>query len=477
MSRSVAALAQQIVSLGLVADAQLRECQDEQGALGASTDDLLRVLERKGYLTPFQIQKLKKGDQDGYFLGAYRLLYQISAGSFGRVYRADDPRTGRVVAIKALRRRWSNDPHAIELFEREARLGMTLRHPNIVAILALDKDTGSKTYYIVMEFVEGGSLRDFLTIRKKLAAAEALALMHDATAGLAHAFSRGVTHRDMKLTNILISAQRVAKLVDFGLAGLGAFGNDEERVDRSVDYAGLEKATNVKPGDVRSDIYFLGAVFYEMLTGRAPLLQTKDKNARMQRERFENVLPIGGDELDAPPAVFQLVERMMSLRPEQRYQTPVQLLEAVKQVQREVEEIEHASAEEESGSPEVFLVESSKRLQEGINTSLSQLGYTVAMARTPNAALMRFEQRPYHVLVMDVGAIGVTGVDVFKQVRALADKLGRPLPAILMFSENQDELRKQVEEDERTAILVRPLTIRHLLDKLHALAPIGGAQP
>ena len=123
---------------------------------------------------------------------------------------------------------------------------MALRHPNIVSILSTAKDPASKQYYIVMEFVEGGNLRDFLVIRKKLGAAEALRVLEEAVAGLAHAFSRGVTHRDMKPTNILISAQGAAKLVDFGLAGIthGAAPADaadgDDQVDRSVDYAGLE---------------------------------------------------------------------------------------------------------------------------------------------------------------------------------------------------------------------------------------------
>ena len=145
-----------------------------------------------------------------------------------------------------------------------------------------------------MEFVEGGNLRDFLSIRKKLNAAEALKLIEDAVSGIAHAYSRGVTHRDLKLTNVLISTQGTAKLVDFGLAGIFSRKGLEldaggEKVDRTVDYAGLEKRTGVRPGDVRSDIYFLGCILYEMLTARSPLLMTRDPRVRMSPQRFDNV--------------------------------------------------------------------------------------------------------------------------------------------------------------------------------------------
>src|SRR5689334_9324615 len=123
-------LTQLIQKLGLVTESQLQDAIFELGHR-QTPDELLRVLERKGFLTSFQIAKLKKGDPDGFAIGGYRILYKIASGSFGRVYRADDPESGRVVAIKILRRRHSENPHTIDLFEREGRVGLSLRHPNI----------------------------------------------------------------------------------------------------------------------------------------------------------------------------------------------------------------------------------------------------------------------------------------------------------------------------------------------------------
>src|SRR5437868_3271549 len=269
-----AALAELAIRVGLLTPGQVQEVWDELGTQGGEPEPWLRAMERKGYVTPLQTGRLLKQERDGYFLGGYRLLYKIASGSFGRVYRADDPRTGRVVAIKVLRRKWSEDKHNIELFEREGRVGMTLHHPNIVEILAVNRDPSSRQYFIVMEFVEGGNLKDFLTIRKKLEPAETLRILEDVSSGLHHALTQGLTHRDMKLTNILVSSQGVAKLVDFGLAGVfakghgGAAGKDQEEahVDRTVDYAGLEKTTKVASGDTRSDLFFLGCVAYHLLT-------------------------------------------------------------------------------------------------------------------------------------------------------------------------------------------------------------------
>src|SRR5262249_39167249 len=160
------------------------------------------------YLTNFQTSKVLKGDSDGFFLGGYRILYKISSGTFGRVFRAEDPRSGRVVALKVLRRRWSEDQQRIDLFIREGKVGLMLKHPNIVEVLAISQDVVTKQYYIAMEFVEGGNLREILAIRKTLTVPEALRIIEDCTAGLAYAYSqRRLTHRDIKPTNTLISTQ------------------------------------------------------------------------------------------------------------------------------------------------------------------------------------------------------------------------------------------------------------------------------
>src|SRR5437764_14104698 len=110
--------------LRLITDDQLREGLAEISP-GAPPSDLTAVLERKGYLSAYQGQKLLRGDHDGFFLGGYALKYKFASGSFGRVWRAEDPRTGVPVAVKVLRRRWCDDPHKVDLFEREGKIGQT----------------------------------------------------------------------------------------------------------------------------------------------------------------------------------------------------------------------------------------------------------------------------------------------------------------------------------------------------------------
>jgi len=465
-----ATAAQEAMRLSLLGQDQVQDAWDELGRRNGSAEEFLRVMERKGHLTPWQSSKLLKGDTDGYFLGGYRILYKIASGSFGRVYRAEDPRTGTVVAVKVLRSRWSEDKHKhkIELFEREGKIGMSMRHPNIVEILAVNRDEASKQRYIVMEFVEGGNLRDFLAIRKKLEPAEALRLIEDATQGLAHAFSRGLTHRDIKPTNILISSQLTAKLVDFGLAeaNQASTKDDGTPIDRTVDYAGLEMATGVLPGDVRSDIFFLCCVLYECLTGRPPLPPTKDPKERMKKERFSNVQAIDRAAVNGPPALFRLVETMMSLNPQQRFQTPAQLLEALLEVRREID----GQASSKTGvARSLFVVEKDEGLQDTLRVKFRELGYRVFIAADPSRALDRYRQQPFDALVVDAGTVGQDGIFLFDRVLAEAKRQGQFCAGILILSEKQREWVDKIELRDCVSILVRPVTLKQLHRELTEL--------
>jgi len=472
------ALTQLMLKLGLITETQLQEVWDEAGHRGGEPGVLLGVLQRKGYLTPFQVNKLLKGETDGYFLGGYRILYKIASGSFGRVYRAEDPHTGRVVAVKVLRRRWSDDEHTIELFEREGHVGLSLRHPNIVETLTVNRDPASGQYFIIMEFVEGGNLRDFLGIRKKLDAAEAIRFTEDATAGLVYAYSRGVTHRDIKPTNVLISTQGTVKLVDFGLAGIftrkGLELEGGEKLDRTVDYAGLEKGTGVKSGDIRSDIYFLGAVVYEMLTGRSPLALSKDPRQRMNKRRFDNVQPMKRDEVTGPASLFQLVERMMALDPYQRYQTPAQLLDAVREARKDIEGV----SRNEDAKPSVrsvFVVEKNERLQDAMRVDFKSLGYRVFISADPVRAIDRFRMVPYDALILDAGTTGEEGRLIFERIMKEAQRRELSCEGILILSEEQAEWAAEVASLPQVAVMVRPITLQRVRKKLQELVPSQGA--
>ncbi|MER3415948.1 MAG: serine/threonine protein kinase [Gemmataceae bacterium] len=461
-----------LVQMGLVTASQVQECLQALGGVTPDYELLLRELERRGYLTPLQSDKLRKGETTGFFLGGYRLLYKIASGTFGRVYRGDDPVSGRVVAIKVLRRRWMEDPTTIELFEREGRVGMSLRHPNIVEILQVGRDSATGQYYIVMEFVEGGNLRDVLAIRRRFAAAEALKLAGDMAQALTYAWSRGVAHRDLKLTNVLLSTQGVAKLVDFGLARLYSAMQsglaDDIQVQRTVDYAGLERLTGVPAGDIRSDIYFLGCILYEMLSGRPPLEPTRDRHARMHRRRFENVPPLRPEDIEGPAdTVLPLVETMMALDPRRRFQTPAQCLDAIRRALAAL----NGRSEGQTTAPvhSLFVVERDPRLQETLRERLRRLGYRVFVAADPRLAVSRFQQQPFAGLVVDVGTTAEEGLEALHTVLERAHKQGLRCPSVVLLGEDQAAWQERIRNGPMVAVLVRPLRVSQVIETLQRL--------
>lgn len=306
--------------LGLLSRDQLREARGE--AEDGSVEAMKRALTRKQLLTSWQIDRLLKGHSSGFFFGGHEVLFHLAEGTFARVYRGRKVQSGEPVAIKVLRQRFTQDAESVEHFNHEAEAGMKLVHPNIVRIL--DYGAQDDRHYMIMEFVEGSNLRDFLRFRHRLEPREAIPLMLGLAKGLQHSLSKGVTHRDIKPTNILISSSGQAKLVDFGLATIEG---DERKVaqahgQRTVDYSALERTCGSKKGDPRSDIYFLGCVYYQMLTGRLPLpeVEADDMLAKMLKRSFGAIKPISEMDHSPDPQLSAIIEKMMKMELSQRYQ-------------------------------------------------------------------------------------------------------------------------------------------------------------
>jgi len=327
-----AELSDQMVRLGLISSSQMREATEE--TTDGSADTLLRTLMRKGWLTSWQREKLVKGDFAGFFYGPAKVLFHIAEGTFARVYRGERTDSGEAVAIKVLRRRFTADAAAVARFGQEAEAGMALLHPNIVKIHEFGES--EKLHYMIMEYVEGSNLRDFLKIRGRLGADEAMPILLGMARGLRYSHDNGVTHRDIKGTNILISTKREAKLVDFGLANVGDDRVTEFAHTRTVDYSALERGCNSPKGDPRSDIYFLGCVFYQMLTGVLPLpeVETADPLAKMLKRSFGAIKPMTELRYPPPPELCQIIEKMMAFKLDQRYQNMVDVLRDLDKFER-----------------------------------------------------------------------------------------------------------------------------------------------
>ncbi|MGE5206782.1 MAG: serine/threonine-protein kinase, partial [Chlamydiota bacterium] len=212
----------------------------------------------------------------GTSLGPYQLLSSIGAGGMGEVYRARDPRLGREVAIKILPPQFSADADRLRRFEQEARAAAALNHPGILAIYDLGTQSNGSPY-IVSELLEGESLRERLRsgplpLRKAIEYGAQIAL------GLAAAHEKGIVHRDLKPENLFLTKDGRTKILDFGLAKLTERSSDAETVVHSegtspgmvlgtVGYMSPEQVRGIAT-DHRSDIFTLGAILYEMLSGK-----------------------------------------------------------------------------------------------------------------------------------------------------------------------------------------------------------------
>jgi serine/threonine-protein kinase len=463
-------------------DTVLRE-QSTVGELDAAGYG--QALVRRELLTNYQLDKLIRGETRGLFFGQAKILYQVGAGSFARVYRAIHRDTGEVLAVKVLRNRHASEEEKCVAFEREAEMGRLLRHPHIVSIEDVGRANGSS--YITMEFVEGQTLRELVKVRGALDVVKGLDLVRQMLSGLDYAHRRGVTHRDLKASNVLISSLGVAKLVDFGLARIDSGDSGSQRgakrgvQPRTVDYAALEKLTGVHNDDVRSDVYFMGTLAYLVFAGRSALKESRDRSVRADPRRFTSVESLTAVKPDVPRDVAELVRRMMHLDPLERYQTAADALWAVEEVAaRQGEGGLVASVAVANGEPphtgrrSLMLVEASERGQQKLREFFTKLGYRVLITENPQRALSRFSTVPLpaHCLILSGPSLGDNGVEAFNKLSS--DPFFATVPAVLLADPRQPDVVARAREDARRKVVSLPLDASTIEGVLAALIA-GGA--
>lgn len=455
-------LAHLVGHLELVPPGSVQEALRDVGG-GATAADFGQALVRRELVTAYQLDRLLKGERRGYAYGRAVVLYQIGAGSFARVYRAIHRDTRAILAVKVLRKRYANDPQKCLAFRHEGEMGRLLRHPNIVAIDDVGEEHGAS--YITMEFVEGQTLRELVKIRGALDVRKALDLICQLASALEYAHRRGVTHRDLKASNVLVSATGQAKLVDFGLAGVDDTGDRGlGRVDqpRTVDYAALEKLTGMKNDAIRSDIYFLGTIAYWALAGASPLKETRDRNERADPQRYKGAVPLGQRCPELPRDVVDFVSRMMSLDPLERWQTAGDVRRRAEALvaRRDggpVADEEQPTAAATSHRGSLMLVESGDKAQQQLREFFTKLGYRVLLTENPRRALSRFSSTPAPAdcLVLSTHALGAEAVEAFNALSGDAFLSG--VPALLLVGTKQAGFAEAARTDGRRRVVRTPV--------------------
>jgi serine/threonine protein kinase/Tfp pilus assembly protein PilF len=278
----------------------------------------------------------------GQTISHYRILNKLGAGGMGVVYQAEDVRLGRVVALKFLSEELSRDPEAIERFQREARAASALNHPHICTLYDVGEHAGR--HFIAMELLEGRALHQHIAAGVR-PIDEVLELAIGVADALAAAHARGIVHRDIKPANLFVTEHGQAKLLDFGLAKpptsapMASAAPTEEQLTSpgavlgTLAYMSPEQVRG-EPLDARSDLFSLGAVLYEMTTGRPAF---SGRTPGMIEEAILNRRPVPASRLnpDSPPRLDEIIDKALEKDPRLRYQSASELRADLQRLKRD----------------------------------------------------------------------------------------------------------------------------------------------
>ncbi len=400
-------------------------------------------------------------------------------------------------------------PDAVDRFHKEAEAGMKLNHPNIVKVI--DQGRHENRHYMIMEYVEGMNLRDFMKLRTRIPTDQAVPLMLGMLRGLQYSLERGVTHRDIKGTNILISNQGEAKLVDFGLATMQG---DEQKPgvksQRTVDYSALERTCNSPKGDPRSDIYFMGCVFYQMVTGQLPMeeIESKDMLRKMLKRSFGAIKPIAEHRYAPEDELGGIIEKMMKIDLKVRYQNMEDVVKELetfhtdylatkaggagkKKSEEDEEFIDSIFLPREFEKPpaevpvqpakpapkpvpskSILCVEAQTEIQDAFRKTLGAMGYKVLLVSDAEVGAERFREAPVDAVIFDTDGQDAESFDAFLDMHEQAHQDGHQLVALVLLGHKQGDLRERLPEGDRLIVLDKPIKMKQVQDALQKLVPI-----
>ncbi len=277
--------------------------------------------------------------------GRYKLIDELGRGSFATVYIVRDTKTNRIYAMKVMHYELADDGELLARFQREAHILLTLSDPHIVRIFEYGDE--SDLHFILMDYIDGQNLKYYTLTNGPMEPGRALDYTHQIAEGLDTAYRHGVVHRDIKPQNIVINSKDVAKITDFGLAR----SRETVTLTQSNVFMGTayyippEQAESGRSADIRSDLYSLATVLFEMLSGHPPFEgdTAVDIVVKHLNEKIPSICHIRPD---LPPELDKFLEKAMAKAPADRYSTPQEFLSALERVQQLVPTIERQETQE-----------------------------------------------------------------------------------------------------------------------------------
>ena len=333
-----------VVDMGLATRTEIEFCREQQKqASDPNQRSLADLLVEHQFITVNQAKRIRKSleDRKSSQIPGYQLIGKLGKGAMATVYKARQVSLDRIVAVKVLPSKLSNNPEFVERFYKEGKAAARLSHNNIVQ--AIDVNVAPEGYhYFVMEYVEGKTLYDIMQPPpigegRSFSEAEALDIMIQIADALAHAHGRGLIHRDVKPKNILLTKEKIAKLTDLGLARAtddkGAAESEAGKAYGTPYYISPEQIRGDLDIDFRADIYSLGATMYHLVTGRPPF-EGDTPSAVMHQHLKQPLTPADHVNTALSAGIGEIIDIAMAKNREERYQSTEDMLEDLKAVRK-----------------------------------------------------------------------------------------------------------------------------------------------
>ncbi len=343
MAMTVEQFVSRIAQSGLFAAAQLQTLRTRADDFPSNEDaeNFGRELVQQGTLTAYQATTIWQDKQASLVFGNYAILDKLGEGGMGMVFKAEHRRMERIVALKVLSPKVTQDPTSLQRFHREVKAAAKLTHPNIVA--AYDADEAKHVHFLVMEYVDGMDLSKLVRSKGPLPVDQAVFAIVQAAAGLEHAHQKGVIHRDIKPSNLLMDRSGTVKILDMGLARIDAFGDNIKQSPTgeqseltttgtlmgTIDYMSPEQALDTKQADRRADVYSLGCSLYFVLTGKS-VYGGDSIMKRLLAHRETPIPSVAAERSEVPARLDAVLQRMIAKHPDERYQTMAEVISALK---------------------------------------------------------------------------------------------------------------------------------------------------
>ncbi|GIW81007.1 MAG: hypothetical protein KatS3mg105_2814 [Gemmatales bacterium] len=322
---------------GILPAERVNEIRKDPACRQSDAKVLARLLVQRALLTQFQVNQILSGRASTLVVGPYCLLDKLGEGGMGQVYKARHKTTNRIVAVKLIRKEKLNNPNAIKRFNREIKTASQLSSPHVVA--SYDSGQAGDVHYFAMEYVEGTDLKKLVKNHGCLPVGQACDFIRQAAVGLQHAHEKGMVHRDIKPGNLFATkatdaqGKPIIKILDMGLARAEEF-DDQTALTKvgtvvgTPEYLAPEQALDSHRVDSRADLYSLGCTFFYLLTSRPPF---KGSGVMDVLIKHRAVPPPDVRELrpEVPQAVAEIIQRLLAKTPDERFQTPQQLVEAL----------------------------------------------------------------------------------------------------------------------------------------------------